>query len=127
MNKLKRRKIKNIMFYKKEDQKQAELKKLKRKYPALFANGLNKDKVDALASRYGEEGADDSELDSQHEFVIHENNQNESFDTEQEQERRNSYFQKSKKNKKAVRDVLSAQVGKKNLSGVQSASNLTHL
>lgn len=72
MNKLKSRKIKNIMFYKKEEQKLAEIKKLKKKYPALFANAHNKEKVDALAARYGEEGAEDSELDSQHEFIIYE-------------------------------------------------------
>ena len=49
--------------------KQAEIKAMKTKYPALFANGSNEDKLNAMVLKNVNDG-NNSDIDGDHRFVI---------------------------------------------------------
>ena len=65
MKRLKAVKVKKEGFYKQEDLKQAEIRKMKTQYPGLFANGSNEDKLNAMVTKGGgmddDSGIDDNE------------------------------------------------------------------
>ena len=62
MKRMKAVKVKNEGFYKQEDMKEAEIKAMKHKYPGLFANGSNKEKLNAMVTK-GNGQDDNSDID----------------------------------------------------------------